>query len=313
MSQYELDRNFRFRERRTSVRRVVLRVLAWLAGTMTLAVLYYAVLALLVSTDTEKRLSRENRMYARLYPELEERQQLLSDVTRDLGERDNDIYERIFHTEAPRIALSAPEAPIMRTDTLRGDALTLQTGSRARQLAVRAAAADSNFLAVFAALAGGRKLPPVSLPVDSLSYNLAGASTGTKISPFSKVETFHAGLDLIAAQGDAVYATADGIVSDVIRSGKGLGNVVVIDHGNGYVTRYGHLGNIAVSRGQKVTRGRRIAQVGLSGKSLVPHLHYEILRDGVPQDPSAYFFDRLSPLDYAEVVRMGAATEQSLD
>ena len=99
----------------------------------------------------------------------------------------------------------------------------------------------------------------------------------------------------------------------MIRSGKGLGNVVVLDHGNGYVTRYGHLGNITVSRGQKVTRGRRIAQVGLSGKSLVPHLHYEILRDGVPQDPSAYFFDRLSPLDYAEVVRMGADTEQSLD
>lgn len=311
MSRYELDRNFRFREGRTSVRKAVGQVLMWIVGTMTLAVVYYAILALFFSTDTEKRLSRENRMYARLYPELEQKQQLLGDVTRDLSERDNDIYERIFHTEAPDVSQTLA-APVL-TDTVDSDGLVERTALRAEALARRTATAESNFLAAFSALAGGRALPPVSLPVDSLSHALTGASAGTKLSPFSKVETFHGGLDIIAAQGDAVYATAAGTVVDVSRSSKGLGNVVVIDHGNGFQTRYGHLGNILVSRGQKVAKGKKIAQVGISGKSLVPHLHYEILQDGVPRDPSAYFFASLSPLEYAEVVRMGAATEQSLD
>ena len=110
-----------------------------------------------------------------------------------------------------------------------------------------------------------------------------------------------------------MLATADGIVRDVTRSGKGLGNVVTIDHGNGYETRYGHLGNIYVSKGQKVMRGKRIALVGISGKSLVPHLHYEVLRDGVPQDPSRYFVASLGPQAFADVAFMAASTEQSLD
>ena len=312
MSRYELDKNFRFREGRTPVRKAVGQVLMWIVGTMTLAVVYYVILALFFSTDTEKRLSRENRMYARLYPELAQKQELLGDVTRDLSERDNDIYERIFHTEAPDVSQALAAAPVL-TDTVDSDGLVERTAQRAEALARRTAAADSNFLAAFAALAGGRALPPVSLPVDSLSHALTGASAGTKISPFSKVESFHGGLDIIAAQGDAVYATAAGTVVDVSRSSKGLGNLVVIDHGNGFQTRYGHLGNILVSRGQKVPQGKKIAQVGISGKSLVPHLHYEILQDGVPRDPSAYFFASLSPLEYAEVIRMGAATEQSLD
>ena len=310
MSRYEIDKDFRFREARISARKVVLRVLAWLAGSLTLAVVYYVVLSLFLSTDTERRLSRENRMYARLYPELEEKQQLLEDVVRDLQERDNDIYGEIFHTEAPSLGSSLMDA----SDSLeeRKD-LELAVERRAAALSGKAAAVDSHFLAVFARLAGGAPLPPADVPVAGMTYAQTGATTGMKISPFSKVESQHTGLDIIAGQGESVVATADGIVKEIERSGKGLGNYVVIDHGNGYMTRYGHLGDIYVSRGQKVTRGRRIAAVGISGKSLVPHLHYEILRDGVPQDPSRYFFGSLGPKAYSEIAQMAAITEQSLD
>ena len=312
MSKYEFDRDFRFRKARTSARKIAFRVMAWIFGTMTLAVLYYIVLSLFISTDTEKRLIRENRMYARLYPELEEKQQLLEDVTLDLQGRDDAIYERIFHTQAPRIDPRGTGI-VFRQDTVRQEDLVEETFRRAEGLRTKTSGVDSSFLSVFAALAGGQALPPVSLPLEDVSYTLTGASTGERISPFSKVESFHGGLDIIAAQGDPVLATADGIVRDVTRSGKGLGNVVTIDHGNGYETRYGHLGNIYVSKGQKVMRGKRIALVGSSGKSLVPHLHYEILRDGVPQDPSRYFVASLGPQAFADVAFMAASTEQSLD
>jgi hypothetical protein len=114
-------------------------------------------------------------------------------------------------------------------------------------------------------------------------------------------------------QGEPVYAAAAGTVSEVTHSGKGLGNVVTIDHGGGCTTRYAHLADILVSKGQKVSRGRKIASVGISGNSFAPHLHYEVLQDGVPQDPVNYFFASLSPGDYADVVYMSVSTEQSLD
>ena len=313
MSQYELDRDFRFRKVRRSVRKTTFRVLAWVFGTMTLAVLYYIILSLFISTDTQKRLSRENRMYARLYPELEQKQKLLQDVSIDLRSRDDAIYERIFHTEAPEIDPFGSSGLVFRQDTIRSEVLVTENSRRTESLRGRTARVDDCFLSVFDSLAKGRAIPPASLPVEDLSYTLTGASTGDKISPFSKVETWHGGLDIIAAQGDPVLTAAAGVVSDVSRSGKGLGNVVTIDHGNGYVTRYGHLGNIYVSKGQKVTRGKKIALVGISGKSLVPHLHYEVLRDGVPQDPSRFFFASLGPQAYADVAFMAASTEQSLD
>jgi len=149
--------------------------------------------------------------------------------------------------------------------------------------------------------------------VEEFSYAQTGASVGQKISPFTRVETQHNGLDLIAGEGEPVYATADGTVSSVTRSGKGLGNVVEIDHGNGYVTRYAHLADILVSKGQKVSRGKRIASVGISGNSFAPHLHYEVIKDGVPANPVDYMFSDLGPGEYVNVSYMSTSTGQSMD
>jgi murein DD-endopeptidase MepM/ murein hydrolase activator NlpD len=173
---------------------------------------------------------------------------------------------------------------------------------------------ERNFLAISASMAARKgKIPPMHVPVDHLTYAQTGAGTGLRLSPFYKVPVQHNGLDLVGGQGEPVYAAAAGTVSEVTHSGKGLGNVVTIDHGGGCTTRYAHLADILVSKGQKVSRGRKIASVGISGNSFAPHLHYEVLQDGVPQDPVNYFFASLSPGDYADVVYMSVSTEQSLD
>lgn len=295
------------------LRRRLGRVLAWLAGSLTVAVFYYTVLSLFLSTDTEKRLIRENRMYARLYPELREKERLLEDAALSLTDRDNAIYEQIFHTEAPVIDPDRDELLSFEKDTIPESDLVLDTELRAEGLRRAAARIEEDFMAVFARLAARDTVPPLTAPVPDLTYAQVGATAGVKISPFSKVESPHNGLDIIAAQGTPVHAAAAGTVTDIRRSGKGLGNVVTIDHGNGYVTRYAHLGDIYVSRGQKVPRGKQIARVGISGKSFVPHLHYEVLRDGVPQNPADYFPASLSPQEYTDVAYMAANTKQSLD
>ena len=136
---------------------------------------------------------------------------------------------------------------------------------------------------------------------------------GERVNPFYKVKIAHNGLDLIAPDGTPVHAAADGVVKDVVKSRKGLGNVVTIDHGHGYVTRYAHLADIEVRKGRKVRRGARIGYVGISGNSFAPHLHYEVLKDTLTLDPVHHFFAGVSPDEYVNMLIMSASTGQSMD
>lgn len=110
---------------------------------------------------------------------------------------------------------------------------------------------------------------------------------GYRTDPFTKRTTMHKGLDFAAGRGTPIYAPADGIVSYVGREG-GYGKIVSIDHGYGIVTRYAHNSKIHVKRGQKISRWDKIAEVGSTGRSSGPHLHYEVRLNGVPVDPENY-------------------------
>ena len=110
---------------------------------------------------------------------------------------------------------------------------------------------------------------------------------GLRRSPWSGRVRLHEGIDVAASWGTPVYAPADGVVTFVGSRG-GLGRAVTIDHGFGLATRYAHLSRIHVEEGQKIARGVNIANVGNTGYSTGPHLHYEVNVDGVPVDPMAY-------------------------
>lgn len=113
---------------------------------------------------------------------------------------------------------------------------------------------------------------------------------GYRKSPFTGTRQFHAGLDIATRQGTPVIAPADGRVT--FAGPKGLmGNMLTIEHGHGFVTRYGHLGKILKKVGDKVKRGELIAQVGNTGRSTGPHLHYEVLLSGVPVNPARYILN----------------------
>jgi murein DD-endopeptidase MepM/ murein hydrolase activator NlpD len=107
---------------------------------------------------------------------------------------------------------------------------------------------------------------------------------GNRRDPFTGGADFHPGLDISADHGDPVHATADGVVSSAGQNGS-YGNLVVIDHGYGIITRYGHLSRFAVFEGQRVRRGDVIGHVGSTGRSTSPHLHYEILTNGALTNP----------------------------
>ncbi len=107
---------------------------------------------------------------------------------------------------------------------------------------------------------------------------------GKRTDPFTRKIAFHNGLDIAASSGNPIRATADGFVSHVKREKLG-GNVVIISHGGGYTTVYCHLSKFKVKTGQKVKRDDIIGLIGQTGKSLGPHLHYEVRVNGTPVNP----------------------------
>jgi murein DD-endopeptidase MepM/ murein hydrolase activator NlpD len=112
-------------------------------------------------------------------------------------------------------------------------------------------------------------------------------SFGERIDPFNGEGAFHSGVDIGSSYGQPVVAPADGIVVYADFMG-GYGRALILDHGHGITTRYGHLANYAVTIGQHVHRGETIGYVGLSGRSTGPHLHYEVRINDTPVNPHKY-------------------------
>ncbi|MBR7003398.1 MAG: M23 family metallopeptidase [Bacteroidales bacterium] len=314
MDRYVFDKTrIEFRKVTHSVWNILGKALKYFLVTASLAVVYYIVFALLVNTDSERKLKRENQMYSRMYDEMVRKEQLVGDVMENLKAKDNEIYRQLFNSDAPDLGSIYPEGLLSAIDSVGDKDIVEYVGKKLNLLEEASGKVEDNFKSIMDKLEGDGKLPPLTNPLHDFSYARTGASVGEKINPFYKVAVFHGGLDLISQQGDPVYATADGTVKDVEHSTKGLGNVVTIDHGNGYLTRYAHLENTKVSKGQKVARGKQIGQVGMSGNSFAPHLHYEVIRDTAKVDPLNYFFASVSPEDYIGMVFMSYNTGQSMD
>jgi murein DD-endopeptidase MepM/ murein hydrolase activator NlpD len=289
-------------------------IFRYLAATVTVAVGFYVLLALFFSTEEEKKLQQENDLYTAYYPELREKERLLTDVVRGLEVKDDALYRQIFQTEAPSVdALTAADM-ISFSDSLSENFFLSYSASKSESLMRMAGNVEDSFGEIFRALAARKDtVPPLALPLKGMSYVQTGASVGQRHNPLYKVDMNHGGIDLVAPQGSPVFASADGVVRSVTRSNKGLGNVVEVDHRNGYRTRYALLGEISVSQGRSVKRGQKIGTVGISSTTFAPHLHYEVLRGDEVQDPVHYLFSSVSPEEYARMLYLAVSTRQSLD
>ncbi len=124
---------------------------------------------------------------------------------------------------------------------------------------------------------------------------------GMRLHPIYQIMKFHSGQDFTAPTGTPIYATGNGIV-ETASFVDGYGNCVIIDHGFGYKTVYAHQSKLNVKVGQSVKRGMLIGYVGNTGVSEAPHLHYEVIKDGVKVNPSAYFFEDMTPTEYNAAV-----------
>ncbi|MDL5047133.1 M23 family metallopeptidase [Oscillatoria amoena NRMC-F 0135] len=155
---------------------------------------------------------------------------------------------------------------------------------------------------------------PSGQPVAKKYLDVA-SGFGMRINPFHKGVYKHEGLDFAAPQGTSVFATGSGKVIDTGSSNLqvGYGSYIEIEHPNGIVTRYAHLQNIAVKKGQAVEKGTLIGTVGMSGGAVAPHLHYEIIKDGESVNPMLYMVQGLTGLEFTRLKSQSEKRNQSLD
>ncbi len=319
MAKYVYDsKKGTFVRRFSSLGRVVRSVVEFLVAMLLSAVAFYAVFALAFSTDREKLLEREHALLDSEYQSLNSRLDLLDGVVGDLQVRDREIYHDLFSADPPNYIIEAQDTLLrggeleeMPEEDLVWDAYALIKRIESTALQVSASLADIDTV-----LAREGRAPtalPSIVPIADFSPRQTGASVGRKINPFYKTVREHTGLDLVAPVGTIVRCSADGKVTQVIKSAKGMGNQVVVEHPGGFRTVYAHLDKTGVSVGQSVRQGAALGTVGQTGSCFAPCLHYEVLRDGIRQDPVNYFFAELSPATYREMMIVALTTGQSMD
>jgi len=154
---------------------------------------------------------------------------------------------------------------------------------------------------------------PAIQPISRKDLTRFGSSFGMRYHPILQVVRLHEGIDLSARRGTPIYATADGVVLQAGYRAGGFGKKVLLDHGFGYSTLYGHCDEVLVKPGQEVKRGEVVAKVGSTGLSKAPHLHYEVHVNGRPVDPINYYANDLSPEEYDRMIGLLSQADQSFD
>ena len=154
---------------------------------------------------------------------------------------------------------------------------------------------------------------PAIQPVSNKDLKYTSSGWGYRIHPIYKIKLFHYGMDFVIKEGTKVFATGDAKVVSIQNDKRGYGNSIILDHGYGYKTLYGHLSKINVKVNQKVKRGDVIALSGNTGTSTGPHLHYEVLKDNKKINPINFYFNDLSIDQYSKMIEISSKIMKSLD
>jgi murein DD-endopeptidase MepM/ murein hydrolase activator NlpD len=254
------------------------------------------------------------------YRELEDALQSIEKQMKELEKRDNDVYRAIFEAnpvpDSARAKEIADKLEIESIQKIQDNQLVASITNTLNNLNSRIAAQKKSYDEVDDLVKNKEKLlahTPAIQPVSNKDLNRVASGFGYRIDPVYKTTKFHAGMDFSAPQGTPIYATADGTVSTAGNTGNGYGIHVILSHGYGYQTLYGHMVRVKARNGQAVKRGEVIGWVGSTGKSTGPHCHYEVHKYGEKINPIYFFFNDLTPEQFDLLLKKAAASNQSLD
>lgn len=291
----------------------------YLLGGICLGAVFFFVFFMLFPSPKEKQLIQQNQALEAQLQLLDKRVDQMQVVMSDLSQRDDNLYRVLLGAEPipQSVRLGATQRieyyeqlAEMNNSQLAAD-LTLKVDVLEKELYVQAKSYEEVLELAETQELKMENIPAIQ-PVLNKDLKRIASGFGVRIDPVYHTHRMHTGLDFSAPVGTEVYATGN---AKVVFVGwrQGYGNTVELDHGYGYTTLYAHLYKALVRVGQKVKRGDIIALVGNTGKSVGPHLHYEVRIHNKPVDPKNYFFNDLSPEQYDEMVQLSNNYGQMLD
>lgn len=268
----------------------------------------------------EVSLKREIKELKSQYDLLNRELGQFEEVLADIQNRDDNIYRVIFESDPiPLEVRKAGFGGVNRYKNLEGfeySEFIINTRKRLDNLTKQMYVQSKSFDEVIELARKKEHLLasiPAIQPVANSDLRRVASGYGFRIHPIYKTRKMHTGMDFSASTGTPIYATGEGTISEVTKSRRGYGNHIVVDHGFGYKTLYGHMSKFAVSEGTKVKRGDVIGYVGSTGTSTAPHLHYEVIKDGRKINPINFYFNDLSPEEFDKMIEISSNANQSFD
>ena len=317
---YYNTNTLRYEKLETPLRVRVLRIFGFIAAAFVTAVFISFIAFKFVGSPNEKLLGMENERLKDKYQEMNDAVKALEKQMKELEKRDNTVYRAIFEAnplpDSARAKELEEEKEIKKVQNMNNRELLNSIVSSLNNLSSRVKAQTTSYSEIDK-LVNNKELllshTPAIQPVSNKELSRLASGFGRRIDPIYKTVKMHAGLDFAAPQGTPIYATADGTVTTAGNTNNGYGNHVVINHGYGYETLYGHMVKVKARPGQSVKRGEVIGWVGSTGKSTGPHCHYEVHKNGQKINPVYFFYNDLSPDQFDRLLKQAAASNQSLD
>ena len=304
----------------TSKSRTFLRILLIALSVLGIAFLFAVLLFTFIKSPKEKAQARELEYMKLKYEILNDRLDDLEALMTDMEQRDNNLYRVMFEADPiPSQVRRSGFSDADRYADLYGYMNSDLVVSAARKLDVIASQLYNQSVSYDSLFVMARNKSdmlahiPAIFPLKETEVKYISSYFGYRPDPIYKIEKFHSGMDFTAALGTEAYATGDGVVYDVESNEWGYGNMVILDHGYGYKTRYAHLLKPAVRKGQKVKRGQVIGYIGATGKATGVHLHYEVLKNDDQIDPINFFYQDLTPDEYDQILEQSTLPTQTMD
>ncbi len=298
----------------------VFKVLSYLLTGTVFAVTSAVIAFNVVDTPGSRRAKREMEKLQLQYDLLNKKLETMTQVLGDMQDRDDNIYRVVF--EAEPIADNIRKAGFGGVDRYKelegydNSRLMVETTKKIDKISKQLYIQSKSFDEVIGLAKSKEKMIasiPAIQPISNKKLRHAPAGFGWRTHPIYKTEQFHPGMDFAAPEGTEIYATGDGVIERADDGEQGYGNHVVINHGFGYQTLYGHMTKFIVRPGQNVKRGQLIGYVGSTGLSTAPHVHYEVIKNGEKVNPINFYYNDLSPDEYQQLIEKSASVSQSFD
>jgi murein DD-endopeptidase MepM/ murein hydrolase activator NlpD len=317
---YYNTNTLRYEKLETPLRLKLLRVLGFVAASVVTALIIVSIAFKYIDSPKEKLLKQQYESMGTKYDVLNDHVKRLQQKMVELETRDNKVYRSIFEAspipDSARVKEMEKIKELELVENMNEADLPGSIAATLNNIAKRVAFQNKSFNEIEGFVKNKEQLlacTPAIQPVSNKDLNRIASGFGYRIDPVYKTTKFHAGLDFAAPQGIPIYATANGRVTTAANTGNGYGNHVIINHGYGYETLYGHMFKIKARAGQNIRRGEIIGYIGSTGKSTGPHLHYEVHKNDKKLDPVYFFYNDLTPEQYDRLLKMAASTNQSFD